>query len=300
MNWDAASIPDLSGKTAIVTGASSGVGAATARLLAANNAEVILAVRDVAKGQKVAESLAWCAGSGSISVELLELGSLASVKAFAERMLASRGRLDLLVNNAGVMAPPYGKTEDGFELQFGINHLGHFALSLRLLALLEATPGARLVAISSVAHRNGRLDFSDLHWEKRKYKAFQAYCDSKLANLLFVDVLVRRLNERGNQLCVTAAHPGWTSSDLARHRGIFSRIHPLLAQSTEQGALPSLRAACDPAARPGNYFGPGGFREMRGLPVNVKSKAAAKGREVADKLWQASENLTGVYLDSAY
>jgi NAD(P)-dependent dehydrogenase (short-subunit alcohol dehydrogenase family) len=292
--WTAASIPDLSGKTAIVTGATSGIGLETARALANRNAAVILAVRSADKGARAAAMIQQSAPRARISVQALDLASLASVKAFAESICASESRLDLLVNNAGIMAPPYGKTEDGFELQFGTNHLGHFALTGRLTPLLHATQGARVVVVSSVAHRNGHLDFSDLNWERRKFKAFQAYGDSKLANLLFAYEFARRLNQQGKPLCVTAAHPGWTASDLARHSSFVGILHATLSQNTEMGALPSLRAACDPDARSGDYYGPRGFAEMRGLPVKVKSNAASHDRALAERLWKVSEELTGV------
>jgi NAD(P)-dependent dehydrogenase (short-subunit alcohol dehydrogenase family) len=195
--------------------------------------------------------------------------------------------LDLLVANAVVMFPPYGKTEDGFELQFGINHLGHFALVGRLLPLLGSTRGARLIIVSSLAHRGGKLDFADLNRESRKFNAQQAYCDSKLANLLFAYELTRRLNDAGQTLGVTAAHPGWTRTELQRHAGIFRALNPIFSQVAEVGALPSLRAAFDPAAKSGDYFGPSGALEMRGPPVKVGSNARSHDRALAQTLWPA-------------
>ena len=294
--WDVRLIPDLVGRTALVTGATSGIGEQTARVLASKNANVILAVRDVEKGEWVAASIRQsCPGaSGNISVGALDLASLASVRAFAEKLLVSVKRLDLLVNNAGVMLPPKGsRTEDGFELQFGTNHLGHFALTGRLAPLLYATEGSRIVTVSSLAHKSGRLDFSDLNWERRKIAA-QAYCDSKLANMYFTYELVRRLKNQGRRTSALAAHPGWTSSSLARHSRLVRMLHSTFAQGVEIGALPTLRAACDPGAQPGDHFGPAGFREMRGPPVRVKSSPRSYDLEPAGELWEISERMTGV------
>jgi NAD(P)-dependent dehydrogenase (short-subunit alcohol dehydrogenase family) len=293
--WNAGSIPDLAGKIVIVTGATSGIGKEAARVLASKNAKVILAVRNLEKGERTAQEIRQSAPNANMVVQALDLSSLASVKAFAEKILASESGLNLLINNAGVMVPPYSKTEDGFELQFGTNHLGHFALTGRLLPLLHATPGGRLVVVSSVGHMGGHLDFTDLNWQTRKYKAMQAYCDSKLANLYFAYELDRRLKEKGKSLRVTAAHPGWTRTELSRHSGAITHFfEPILFQRAEMGALPTLRAAWDPDAQSGDYFGPSGFLEMQGPPVKVKSNARSHDRAAAEKLWAVSEQLTGV------
>jgi NAD(P)-dependent dehydrogenase (short-subunit alcohol dehydrogenase family) len=292
--WNAQSVPDLAGKTAIVTGATGGIGKETARVLAGKGANVILAVRNVEKGEQVADEFRRAPSKGKISVLALELGSLASIKAFAEKVMAAERRLDILVNNAGVMFPPYEKTEDGFELQFGANHLGHFALTGRLLPLLKATQGARVVTVSSTGHTGGNLDFSDLNWQSRKFDTIKAYCDSKLANLYFTYELARRLQEQGASLCVTASHPGMTDTDLKRHSGFLMRSIFIFAQNAEMGALPSLRAACDPDAKAGDFFGPDGFLGMRGFPVKVKSNARSHDKAAARKLWEISEELTGV------
>lgn len=293
-HWDAQSIPDQSGKTVIVTGATSGIGEETARVLAHKNAHVVLAVRNVEKGERVAAAMRRSTQNQNIAVQRLDLASLASIKAFAEIFANSQGRLDLLVANAGVMFPPYSKTPDGFELQFGTNHLGHFALAGRLANLLHATAGSRLVVVSSLAHKRGRLDFSDLNWEKRKYNAAQAYCDSKLANLLFAYAYARRLKDQGKTLRVTAAHPGWTSTELQRNMPFSGVLNAIFGQGVEMGALPTLRAACDSAAQPEDYFGPSGWFEMRGWPAKVPSNAASHDPGTADTLWTVSETLTGV------
>jgi NAD(P)-dependent dehydrogenase (short-subunit alcohol dehydrogenase family) len=226
-------------------------------------------------------------------VQALDLASIASIKSFAGTFTSAEPRLDILVANAGVMFPPYSKTTDGFELQFGTNHLGHFALVVRLLSLLQATSGSRLVIVSSLAHKRGKLDFSDLNWETRKYSAQQAYCDSKLANLLFAYELVRRSTNKGTTY-VTAAHPGWTRTELQRHAPIFRLFNPVFSQSVQMGALSTLRAACDPNAQPGDYFGPSGTFEIGGPPVKVPSSTASHDAQAAKKLWTVSEKLTGV------
>jgi NAD(P)-dependent dehydrogenase (short-subunit alcohol dehydrogenase family) len=289
--WDARAIPDLTGKTALVTGANTGIGKEAARVLASKGAHVILAVRDVAKGERAAEDMR---GGGKVSVRQLDLASLKSVRAFAEAFRAAEPRLDILIANAGLMMPPYGKTEDGFELQFGTNHLGHFALVGLLKPVLDATPGARVVVVSSAAHKTGKVDFADLNWEKRKYVPVGAYSASKLMNLLFVNELARRVAADGKSILVTAAHPGWTNTDLQRHSKFFAFLNVFFSQGVEMGALPTLRAAIDPAAQPGDYYGPSGGGEMKGPPVKVPMTAAARDPESAKKLWAVSEQLTGV------
>jgi NAD(P)-dependent dehydrogenase (short-subunit alcohol dehydrogenase family) len=194
------------------------------------------------------------------------------------------------------MVPPYSKTKDGFELQMGTNHLGHFALTLQLIDLIEKTPNARVVNVSSGAHKYGELKFDDLNWENRKYKAWKAYGDSKIANLYFTRELAKRLDRSDKQVLVTAAHPGWTATELQRHSGIFDYLNQFFAMPIEQGALPTLRAAFDNSARNGDYFGPDGFMEMKGYPVKVDMKDLAKDESIAKKLWDVSEELTKVKL----
>ena len=193
--------------------------------------------------------------------------------------------------------PPYSKTTDGFELQFGTNHLGHFALTGQLLEVLEKTPDSRIVNVSSMAHNYGNLDLADLNWEKRKYNKMRSYGDSKIANLYFTYELAKRLQKKGAQTVVTAAHPGWTATDLQRHSGFFSFLNPVFAMKGPQGALPTLRAAVEPDAKSGDYYGPDGWQEWRGWPVKVESNAISKNERIAAKLWQTSEKLTGIKYD---
>jgi NAD(P)-dependent dehydrogenase (short-subunit alcohol dehydrogenase family) len=284
--FSVADIPDLSGRTAVVTGASSGIGTATAAALAGAGAQVILAVRAPTRGERVAAAI-----DGATEVRILDLASLASVRRFAADW---SGEIDLLINNAGVMVPPLTRTVDGFELQFGTNHLGHFALTNLLLGRITG----RVVTVSSVAHRSGRIDFDDLNWERKRYRRWGAYAQSKLANLLFTLELQRRLTAVGSRVIATAAHPGYAATNLQFHSGrraieVFSRIgNRLFAQDEQSGALPTLFAAV--ADVPGNSFvGPGGPRELRGAPKLVGRSARAQDEAVAHRLWEVSEQLTG-------
>jgi NAD(P)-dependent dehydrogenase (short-subunit alcohol dehydrogenase family) len=286
-SWSTTNIPDLTGRTVIITGANSGIGAAAAHALAAARARVVLAVRDTAKGQAAAASM-----SGDTEVRRLDLASLVSVREFAAGW---EGEIDLLINNAGVMVPPLTRTAEGFELQFGTNHLGHFALSN---LLLEHVTG-RVVTVSSTGHRFGSIDFDDLNWERKPYKAWRAYGQSKLANLLFTSELQRRLTAAGSPVLATAAHPGYASTNLQFHSGrrllelISIAGNRLIAQDADGGALPTLYAAV--ADIPGNSFaGPGGFMEQRGAPKLVARSKAAQDSDVARRLWEVSEDLTGV------
>ncbi|HEV3284252.1 MAG TPA: oxidoreductase [Solirubrobacteraceae bacterium] len=282
-----ADIPDMTGRTAVITGANSGIGRAAARALAAAGARVTLAVRDPEKGRAAAAAM-----PGDTDVRELDLANLASVRSFAAGW---EGDIDLLINNAGVMVPPLTRTADGFELQFGTNHLGHFALTN---LLLDHVTG-RVVTVSSTGHRMGRIDFNDLNWERKPYKAWAAYGQSKLANLLFTSELQRRLSEAGSPVIATAAHPGYASTNLQFHSqrrsmDLIGAIgNRLLAQDENGGALPTLYAAV--ADVPGNSFaGPGGFMEQRGAPKLVGRSSAAKDDDVARRLWEVSEKLTGV------
>ncbi len=277
----------MTGRTVIVTGANSGIGRAAARALAGAGAHVVLAVRTLDKGQAAAADM-----PGETEVRLLDLASLASVREFAK---AWKGEVDLLINNAGVMVPPLTHTVDGFELQFGTNHLGHFALTN---LLLEQVTG-RVVTVSSTAHRMGSIDFDDLNWEHKRYNAWRAYGQSKLANLLFTAELQRRLTAAGSDVLATAAHPGYAATNLQFGSGrrigdlLGSIGNRLLAQDEDGGALPTLYAAV--ADIPGNSFaGPGGFMEQRGPAKLVGRSGAASNAEVARRLWDVSEELTGV------
>jgi NAD(P)-dependent dehydrogenase (short-subunit alcohol dehydrogenase family) len=278
-------IPDLGGRTAVVTGANSGIGRVTARELAARGARVVLAVRDQAKGREAAAGM-----RGETEVRRLDLADLSSVRSFAADL---REPVDLLINNAGLMIPPLGRTADGFELQFGTNHLGHFALTNLLLPRIRQ----RVVTVSSNGHRAGEIDFDDLNWERRPYRAMAAYGQSKLANLLFTSELQRRLTATGSAVLATAAHPGMAATNLldrpGRTRPALSRLMGRLAQSEDDGALPTLYAAV--ADIPGDSFaGPGGLLGGRGAPTLVGRSRRARDTDVARRLWTVSEQLTGV------
>ncbi|MFT5040944.1 MAG: NAD(P)-dependent dehydrogenase (short-subunit alcohol dehydrogenase family) [Hyphomicrobiaceae bacterium] len=292
--WTFASIPEQAGRRCIVTGANTGIGYEAAKALALKGADVTLACRNPDKGADALTRLHAENPTGSASFQALDLADLASVEAFAESFGAANDQLDLLILNAGVMVPPLTKTAQDFELQFGVNHLAHFALVGRLLSLLQKTEGARVVVLSSTAANFGAMDFDDLNWETRRYNAWPAYGQSKLANLLFTLELQRRLSVSGSKLAVTAAHPGWTATDLQRTSPTASFFNRFLAMDPPQGALPTLRAATDLGAASGDYYGPNGIGQMRGYPVRVDVPKHANSKEDAAKLWEVSEELTGV------
>jgi NAD(P)-dependent dehydrogenase (short-subunit alcohol dehydrogenase family) len=280
-------MPDMTGRTVIVTGANSGIGRAAAGALAGAGAHVVLAVRDIDRGAAAAAAM-----PGKTEVRRLDLASLASVHEFAD---AWDGEISLLINNAGVMIPPLGRTADGFELQFGTNHLGHFALTNLLLERISG----RVVTVSSGVHRSGTIDFDDLNWERKPYRPGRAYAQSKLANLLFTSELQRRLLAAGSPVLATAAHPGWAATNLqgkstSRLLNLAAAIgNHTLAQDEEHGALPTLYAAVAEIP-PDSYAGPRGLMEMRGQPKLVGRSAAAKDATAARRLWEVSEELTGV------
>ena len=287
MPWTHTDVPDLSGRTFVVTGANSGIGLIAARELARAGARVTLAVRDTAKGDEAAKAI-----DGNTDVRELDLADLASVRAFAEGW---DGNLDVLINNAGVMAVPESRTKDGFEMQFGTNHLGHFALTNLLLPRITD----RVVTVSSTAHRMGKIDIDDLNWESRSYSRWPAYGQSKLANLLFTLELDRRLTEAGSAVRAVAAHPGYASTNLQSRTGSSIQNagmwigNKLFAQSDAMGALPTIYAATEDI--PGNsYVGPDGFQQQRGHPTLVDRNDAAQDQEMARRLWERSEELTGV------
>ena len=292
--WNNSQITGQAGRVVLITGANSGLGKEAARVLALRNARVIMAVRDTEKGRVVAEEIRDEYANAQILVKKMDLASLESVRQFAEEVLKEFERLDILINNAGLMMCPYAKTEDGFEIQMGINHLGHFALTGLLLPLLINTEGSRIVVTSSSAHNFGNIDFEDINWEKRKYNTQKAYGDSKLANLYFTYELVRILDGMDGCPLVTAAHPGWTSTELQRHSKLFMFMNKIFGQDVETGTLPTLRAAVDPEAKPGDYYGPSRFFEMRGNPVKVNSNRRSHDEQRARQLWEISEKLTGV------
>ena len=287
-------MPDQSGRVAVVTGSNTGIGLETAAALARHGAHVVMACRDQEKGRAAAARIAAGRASGTLDVMVLDLADLASVRSFCDAFHAGFDRLDLLINNAGVMWPPASRTVDGFELQVGTNHLGHFALTARLLNLLRQASGSRVVTVSSVAHRVGTIDFDDLQWESRPYRPNRAYGQSKLANLLFAYELQRRLDRAGIETMSVAAHPGYTGTDLQRHAGLLRVLTPLLAMPPWRGALPTLYAATADGVEPGGYYGPGGLGELRGYPTRVGSSPESTDEAVAAKLWQVSEGLVGL------
>lgn len=291
--WTSANIPDQSGRIVVVTGSSSGIGYEAARVLAEKNAKVIIAVRNQQKGEKAVNKIKAEHSNADVSVMILDLADLSSVKKFVDEYKNKFDRLDLLINNAGVMMPPYSKTKDGFELQMGTNHFGHFSLTLQLLDVIEKTADSRIINISSMMHNYGNIDLEDINWEKRPYNKSRAYADSKIANLYFTYELAKKLSDKGSRVKVVAAHPGWTATDLQRHSGVFGFLNPIFAMKMWQGALPTLRAAVDPEAKSGDYFGPDGWQEWRGYPVKVSSNALSKDKDMAARLWAVSEELTG-------
>jgi NAD(P)-dependent dehydrogenase (short-subunit alcohol dehydrogenase family) len=305
--WSHEDVPGLSGRTAIVTGANSGIGLEAARALAHHGAHVILACRNLEKGRAAEADIRGGSPEAKISIEALDLASLASIRAFAERVLASRPMVDLLVNNAGVMAMPYRRTTDGFEMQLGTNHLGHFALTGLLLERILQTSGTRVVTVSSTAHRYGRIDFDDLQSE-RHYGPWRAYAQSKLANLLFAFELQRRLASAGADAISVACHPGYAATQLQevgprlRNARLMSWAvvigNRLFAQDARMGALPTLYAATAPDVRGGDFIGPGGLAEMRGHPRRARASTRAHDVALATKLWEVSERLTGVRYDA--
>jgi NAD(P)-dependent dehydrogenase (short-subunit alcohol dehydrogenase family) len=298
--WTTVDIPDQSGRVAVVTGANTGIGYYTAAALAQTGAHVVLAVRDLEKGNLALARIVAAYPEADVTLQELDLSSLASVRAAAAALRKSYPRIDLLINNAGVMWTPKQVTADGFEMQFGTNHLGHFALTGLLLDNLLPVRGSRVVTVSSMGHRmRAAIHFDDLQWEHR-YDRIAAYGQSKLANLLFTYELQRRLAARDQPTTTAlAAHPGGSNTELARNLpGIFkpavALLGPLLFQSAAMGALPTLRAATDPDAEGGQYYGPDGLGEQRGHPKLVSSSAQSHDEDLQHRLWTVSEELTGV------
>jgi NAD(P)-dependent dehydrogenase (short-subunit alcohol dehydrogenase family) len=299
MKWTAADVPDQTGRVAVVNGANTGIGYETAAVLARRGANVVLAVRTIDKGEQAAARITAASPHAKVAVQQLDLTSLASVRAAATVIKAAHPRIDLLINNAGVMMTPKATTKDGFELQLGTNHLGHFALTGLLLEHLLPVDGSRVVTISSLGHRiRATIDFDDLQGEGR-YDRAAAYGRSKLANLLFTYELQRRLAAKAATTIAVAAHPGGSRTELGRNAPTWVRIGltvvgPLLFQSPAMGALPTLRAATDPQVQGGQYYGPGGLAEQRGYPELVQSSAPSHDPELQRWLWAASEASTGV------
>jgi NAD(P)-dependent dehydrogenase (short-subunit alcohol dehydrogenase family) len=296
--WTAADIPDQTGRTAVITGANTGLGYETAAALAGRGARVVLGVRNLEKGRQAVARIAAATPGAEVELQELDLTSLESVRAAAAQLRSGHDRIDLLINNAGVMHTPKSTTKDGFELQFGTNHLGHFAFTGLVLDRLLPVAGSRVVTVSSIGHRiRAAIHFDDLQWDRR-YSRVGAYGQSKLANLLFTYELQRRLAPHGTTIAV-AAHPGGSNTELMRNlpRPITAAsallVEPLM-QGADLGALPTLRAATDPGVLGGQYFGPDGFQEIRGYPKVVASSGQSHDVELQRRLWAVSEELTGV------
>ena len=296
--WTEADVPDQSGRTAVITGGNSGIGFEAARVLAQRGALLLLGCRDQGKAHDAVVRIRAMAPGADVRVVPLDLASLRSVRAAAAQVRSACEGIDLLINNAGVKMPPHGVTADGFELQFGINHLGHFALTGLLLDRLAGRPGARVVTVSSNNHREGRINFDDLQ-SQHGYRRIAGYGQSKLANLMFTYELQRRLAAAGSPAIAAAAHPGLTRTDLARYLSrvmttYYVLVERPLAQSAAMGALGTLRAATDPAVRGGDYYGPVRWRGERGHPQRISSSERSHDEEAQRRLWQESERLTGV------
>lgn len=296
--WTVADIGDQTGRVAVITGANTGLGYETAAALADRGAHVVLAVRNLDKGKDAAARITATRPQAEVGLQELDLTSLESVRAAADQLRSDHDRIDLLINNAGVMWTPKSTTKDGFELQFGTNHLGHFALTGLLLDRMLPVAGSRIVTVSSIGHRIlADIHFDDLQWERR-YNRVAAYGQAKLANLLFTYELQRRLAPHGTTIAA-AAHPGTSRTELARNipallGPVFNVVEPFIAQDAATGALPTLRAATDPGVLGGQYFGPDGFGEMQGHPRVVASSPKSHDVERQHRLWAVSEELTGV------
>jgi len=294
--WTINEIPDQSGKTVIVTGANSGIGFEAAKVLAQRGAVVIMACRSLEKGKIAMEQILEEDPRAKVILKSLDLADLSSVRQFSDDYLAAQDRLDILINNAGVMATPYSKTADGFEMQFGTNHLGHFALTAQLFDLLKRTPNSRVVTVSSYAHYFGRIAFNDLNGDGF-YQKWLAYGQSKLANVLFGYELQRRASQNGKNPISVVVHPGYAATNLQHTTTLFSLLNPIMAQSQEMGALPTLYAATSPDIRGGEYIGPDGFLGQRGYPHEASSSRLSRDEDTARHLWEVSEEMTQVHFN---
>lgn len=304
VKWTTEQLPDLTGKIIIVTGGNSGLGYESVKAFAMKGAEVILASRSRDRGEAARSEILKAIPDAKIAVMHLELGDLASVRSFSVEFRKRYNKLDVLLNNAGIMMSPYFQTKDGFEGQFGINHLGHFALTGLLMEVVLDTPGSRIVNVSSGAHKRGEVDFTNLMFEKgRRYSPMKAYGQSKLANLLFTYELQRRMESAQKDTIAVAAHPGFAKTNLGRYleeKLIYKILFPIanwFAQDQAMGALPQIRASIDQGVKGGQYYGPDGRNEMKGYPVVVSSSMASHSLQDAAKLWEESEKLTGVRID---
>lgn len=299
--WSINDMPGLRGKLVIVTGGNSGLGFESVKAFAAKGAQVILAARSIKRGKSAKKKMLEDYPNSKINVMKLDLANLESIHYFVKHFKKQYRKLNILLNNAGIMMCPYGKTKDGFELQLGTNYLGHYTLTGLLLDYLIKTPKSRVVNVSSSAHKSGTMDFENLMFEKGKYTPMKSYGRSKLANLLFTYELQRRFKSAGLNCVSVAAHPGGANTNLARYlkKKLIFRILMLageafLTQSAAMGALPSIRACLDPNVAGGDYYGPSGFNEMKGYPVKVRSNEASHDKEDAKRLWEVSEKLTKI------
>ena len=300
-NWTIDNIPELSGKTILVTGGNSGLGFEAVKAFALKGATVVMACRSLAKGEEAKKQLIALNPKANITVMELDLTDLKSIHSFVNQFKENHSRLDILLNNAGIMMVPYGLTKDGFENQMGTNHLGHFALTAQLLELLKTTPNSRVVNVSSMAHKSGVMDNNNLLYENGKdYSPIKAYGRSKLSNLLFTYELQRFFEKNKIDTIAVAAHPGVSDTNLFNHaapKWLMNLLRPLflfMIQPASMGALPEIRAAVDADVKGGQYYGPDGKKEMKGYPVVVESTEASHNKEDARKLWELSEKLTGV------
>ncbi len=299
MSFNIHTISPQSGRVAIVTGANDGLGFQTSLALSKTGMKVVMACRDTDKGHKAKETILSQVPEADLEVMQLDLSKLKAVRKFADDYQKQHERLDLLINNAGIMIPPFELTEDGFESQLGVNYLSHFLLTQRLLPLLEKTEGSRVVSLSSNAHKNGKIHFEDLQF-KKKYSAIAAYSQSKLACLMFAFELQRRLDSSGSKVISVAAHPGMSDTNLFKHvprwvNTIFGGlIRGMMSQSAEDGAQPTLYAALGNNIQGGDYTGPDGWQQWKGKPIKVKGTKLAQDKDVAKKLWQESEKLTAI------
>lgn len=302
--WTFDDIPDQTGKYVVVTGANSGLGFETTKAMAAKGATVVMACRNETKAQEAASLIRDAVPNAPLEIRALDLSDQDSIKSFADEMIAQGKPIDILFNNAGVMAMPEMRTAQGFEMQVGTNHLGHFALTARLFPLIEQAQAGRVVTVSSQAHRIGKIDLDDLTWQNRRYSRWPAYGQAKLANLMFAKELGKRLSAKGSKVISAAAHPGYASTNLQSAASkieqskigewFFELGNSIFGQDQSLGALPSLRAATDSGVENCDYYGPKGFMEMGGYPVKVGSTKIAQNEETWAKLWTVSEELTGV------
>ena len=301
-NWTAENIPDQTGKIVIVTGANSGIGFAMARILTQKKATVILACRNKDKGNAAVQRITQADTQAKATLIQLDLSNLASIRRFSDEFTSRYQRLDMLINNAGIMQVPFAKTVDGFESQFATNHVGHFALTGLLLNHILSTPQARVISVSSWGHHFGKIDFDNLNAEKT-YDAGGAYAHSKLANLLFIYELQRRFESAGVDAIAAAAHPGWsftnlpfgwTAPNLSASMRVMRILHPFMGQKPEMGALPALYAAIAADVQGGDYYGPRSWGGLRGYPTKVRSSDSSYDTDLAARLWTISEEMTGV------